>query len=217
MLKTFDRIKYISELLLAWKEGILEIGKRLKDLRLKKGMSQEDLGEKIYVTRQTISNWENDKSYPDLNSLIRISEIFEITIDDLVKGDICKMKKIIKKDDVDEFVKESTIFTLLFILMIVSAPLLIYFFDKLGMLIWGLIAVIGMFFSLRVEKLKKNHDISSLKEIEAFIDGKKLDEIETRVEKAKSPYQTFILAITSALFAFAVFVLIVKLLEDFNL
>lgn len=42
---------------------------------------QEALAEKVYVSRQTVSNWENDKSYPDVNSLVLLSEVFEISLD----------------------------------------------------------------------------------------------------------------------------------------
>ena len=48
----------------------MEIGKKLKNARVQSGMTQENVAEKINVSRQTISNWENDKSYPDVNSLV---------------------------------------------------------------------------------------------------------------------------------------------------
>ena len=48
----------------------MEIGKKLKDARMKSGFTQEAVAEKINVSRQTISNWENEKSYPDIISVI---------------------------------------------------------------------------------------------------------------------------------------------------
>ena len=194
----------------------MEIGRRIKNLRAEHNISQEQLSEKIYVTRQTISSWENDKSYPDLNSLIRMSEVFNITIDNLVKGDIIKMKEIINQEDRKKFSRESTKFTLLIIVMVVSAPILLHFLDKIGIAIWAVIAIIGMYYAFKVEKLKKEYDISSLKEIEAFLQGEKLDEIEVKVEKAKSPYQTIILALLSAVLAVAIFIVVIKLLKYFN-
>ena len=165
----------------------MEIGNKIKNLRTNNHLSQEHLAEKIFVTRQTISNWENDKSYPDLNSVIRMSELFNITVDELVKGDITKMKEIIKKDDINHFQKESSIFTGFFILMIISAPLLFYFLDNVGIVIWIIISALGMYYGIKVDKLKKKYDISSFKEIEAFLNGDKLDEIEKKVEKGKVP------------------------------
>ena len=51
----------------------MEIGKKLKDARMKSGFTQETVAEKLHVSRQTISNWENEKSYPDIISVIALS------------------------------------------------------------------------------------------------------------------------------------------------
>ena len=63
----------------------MELGKRITEIRKQNNMTQEDLAEKFHVTRQTISNWENGKSYPDLESLILISEQFDISVDMMLK------------------------------------------------------------------------------------------------------------------------------------
>ena len=65
----------------------MEIGKKLKDARMKSGFTQEAVAEKINVSRQTISNWENEKSYPDIISVIALSDLYSISLDDLLKGD----------------------------------------------------------------------------------------------------------------------------------
>lgn len=65
----------------------MEIGKKLKSTRLQKGLTQEAVAEKIQVSRQTISNWENEKSYPDIVSVINLSNLYEISLDELLKGD----------------------------------------------------------------------------------------------------------------------------------
>ena len=57
------------------------------------GMSQEELAEAVYVTRQTVSNWETGKSYPDIQSLLRLSALFGISLDQLIKGDVEQMKE----------------------------------------------------------------------------------------------------------------------------
>lgn len=76
----------------------MEIGKKLKDARINSGFTQEKIAEKINVSRQTISNWETEKSYPDIISVIKLSELYSISLDDLLKGD----KKMI------EHLEEST-------------------------------------------------------------------------------------------------------------
>ena len=70
----------------------MELGQRIKDCRTEKGMTQEELADRIYVSRQTISSWENDKSYPDIQSLLLLSNLFEVSLDQLVKGDVEIMK-----------------------------------------------------------------------------------------------------------------------------
>lgn len=57
-------------------------------------MSQEDLAEVLNVTRQTISNWENRKNYPDIETLIRISDEFNVSLDILLKEDMIMVKEI---------------------------------------------------------------------------------------------------------------------------
>ena len=58
----------------------MELGKRIKTFREKINMSQEELADKVYTSRQTISNWENDKTYPDINSLKLLSNIFDVSL-----------------------------------------------------------------------------------------------------------------------------------------
>ena len=65
----------------------MEIGQKLKDARIHSGLTQEVVAEKINVSRQTISNWVNEKSYPDIISVIELSSLYCISLDDLLKGD----------------------------------------------------------------------------------------------------------------------------------
>lgn len=75
----------------------MEIEKKLKDARVNTGLTQEQVAEKIMVSRQTISNWENGKSLPDIVSIINLSDLYQISLDDLLKGDK-KMTEKIEKD-----------------------------------------------------------------------------------------------------------------------
>ena len=65
----------------------LHIAEMLVEQRKLSGKSQEDLANQIYVTRQTISNWENEKSYPDIISVIALSDLYSVSLDELLKGD----------------------------------------------------------------------------------------------------------------------------------
>lgn len=63
----------------------MELGTQIRKYRNERTLSQEALAEQVFVSRQTVSNWENDKSYPDVNSLVLLSEVFEISLDQLIK------------------------------------------------------------------------------------------------------------------------------------
>lgn len=66
---------------------VMKIGEKLRNARTKEKMTQEYVAEKIAVSRQTISNWENEKSYPDIVSVIALSDLYNISLDELLKGD----------------------------------------------------------------------------------------------------------------------------------
>ena len=65
----------------------MEIGRKLKEVRMKANLTQEQVAEELFVSRQTISNWENEKSYPDIISIIKLSDLYSISLDELLKGD----------------------------------------------------------------------------------------------------------------------------------
>ena len=65
----------------------MEIGKKIKNARIEAGLTQEKAAEKIDVSSQTISNWENEKSYPDIISVIALSDLYSVSLDELLKGD----------------------------------------------------------------------------------------------------------------------------------
>ena len=75
----------------------MELGKTISDIRRKHDLTQEEFAEKFNVTRQTISNWENGKSYPDLETLVRMSEDFNISLDTMLKGDNRMVREITKE------------------------------------------------------------------------------------------------------------------------
>lgn len=76
----------------------MELSRQIKRHRAALGLSQEGLAEKIYVSRQTVSNWETDNTYPDVENLLLLSDLFDTTIDELIKGDVEAMEKTIAGD-----------------------------------------------------------------------------------------------------------------------
>jgi len=75
------------------------LGDQLQRLREEKNMSREELAQQINVSRQAVYKWENNKGYPDIQNLLRLSEIYETTIDELIKNDPTLQRKIDNNQD----------------------------------------------------------------------------------------------------------------------
>lgn len=71
----------------------MDMGNKIKEIRHEHGMSQDQLAKELHVTRQTVSNWENNKNYPDFTTLVKISELFDVSLDVLIKDDNEYIKK----------------------------------------------------------------------------------------------------------------------------
>ena len=193
----------------------MELGKQIKMHRQEAHLSQEELANRVYVSRQTISNWENDKSYPDVNSLVLLSEIFQISLDKLIKGDIEIMKEVIKKEEIEKMNRYGKTYTLMLIATVVSAVPLFMWLGVWASIPWGIIWAVSLYFAFKIEKVKKDNDVQTYKEIVAFSEGKRLDDIQKQREKGKRPYQKILLVIGSALITFVVCVLIGFLMHIF--
>lgn len=179
----------------------MEVKNQIRAYRSGLGMSQEELAEAVYVTRQTVSNWETGKSYPDIQSLLRLSALFGISLDQLIKGDVEQMKEKINAEEIQAFNRLSNGFTLMMVLsLLVWAPLA-YFLGWWGIALAAVLFAFTLWLAFRVEKEKKKYDIQSYKEIVAFLEGRRLDEISKAQEVAKRPYQKVLLTLGSAALA----------------
>ncbi|WP_071132128.1 helix-turn-helix domain-containing protein [Alterileibacterium massiliense] len=193
----------------------MELGKQIKTYRQNAKLSQEELANRIYVSRQTISNWENDKSYPDMNSLVLLSEIFKTSIDNLIRGDIDIMKEVINKEEIAKFNHYGRIYSIMLIATVVSAVPLFMWLGTWGFIPWGIIFVIALYYAFKVEKIKKDNDVQTYKEIVAFSEGKLLDDIQKQREIVKRPYQKIFYLIGAAIITVIVCTLIGILINLF--
>ncbi len=154
-------------------------------------MSQEALAEAVFVSRQTISNWETDRTYPDVQSLLLLSALFDTTVDELIKGDVSKMEETCKHDWalMQRLAIGMTIFAILGIAAFFAA------FQELRAN-WGwhsaptfvLAAVLyGIAFALAVwcDRIKKTHDLVTYSEIVAFSNGEPVDRASKRSLSAR--------------------------------
>lgn len=191
----------------------MELGKQIKNYRKKGALSQDALAEKVYVSRQTISNWENDKSYPDVNSLVLLSEVFSVSLDQLIKGDVEEMKEQIQNEDQRKFEQLSLVFTVLLLLSMITVVPLVHFFSYAGLAVWLLFYGATFYVARLVEKEKKKFDMQTYREILSFMEGKSLSEIEKAREGGKRPYQAIVYAIIAGLFTLGVAVLFIMILS----
>ncbi|MBC2888429.1 helix-turn-helix transcriptional regulator [Gordonibacter massiliensis (ex Traore et al. 2017)] len=165
----------------------MELGSQIKRHRTERGLSQDDLAAKIYVSRQTVSSWENDKTYPDVESLLLLSVLFDVTVDELIKGDVEAMKEAISND----YKKMSVLATGGLVIAIVGAVAAvggIGWWDWgivpsviIGLLVWG----IGMAMLVRVEHMKKEHDLVTYRELVAYSKGEPIDRDNPKSQRAR--------------------------------
>ena len=179
----------------------MDIGLQIKKFREQQKISQEELALKIFVSRQTISNWETNKSCPDVKSLITLSNIFNVSLDNFIKEDIKEMREIVEKATIKKFNVISVVFLIALIVVAVSADRLLSIKGNIGIIIWLCLFAITLYTASKIEKFKKSHDIQTYKEILAFIDGKQLTHDETQQEIGKRNYQKIIFAFIAGVIA----------------
>lgn len=185
----------------------MNVGSRIKKYREKQNISQDELALKVFVSRQTISNWETNKSYPDIKSLTMLSNIFHVTLDDFIKGDVEEMKRIVSKEKIEKFNIMSYIFLAEMLIVMFSAYPLFRIDGYIGTVIWAFFFVVTLVTGSIIEKFKKNNDIQTFKEIIAFMENKSLSYEEVQQEIGKRNYQKILLAILTGLITFIIFII----------
>lgn len=103
-----------------------------------------------------------------------------------------------KLEQISKMKHYSTIYSILLVSILVSSIPLFLFLGVWAFIPWTFIYAFTMYYALKIEKIKKENDIHTYKEIVAFSEGEELDEIDKIKEKAKRPYQKFILIVSSA-------------------
>ena len=123
----------------------MDIGLQIKKFREQQKISQEELALKVFVSRQTISNWETNKSCPDVKSLITLSNIFNVSLDDFIKEEIKEMRKIVEKEATKKFHMISIVFLIELIVVAVSAYPLFSIKGNIGIVIWLFLFAITLY------------------------------------------------------------------------
>ena len=182
----------------------MELGSRIKELRKAQNFNQDELAEKLFVSRQTISNWENDKSYPDIQSVLLLSEIFGVSVDQLLKGDVEKMERIITEQTQADINKMNTYaigMLISIIALLITTPVLAFTIGFWFFIPFAVLFACTMYFATRIEKYKKEYNVQTYKEIIAFTKGEMLSKEDQIREEAKRPYQKVLSTIISGVMA----------------
>lgn len=185
----------------------MKVYQQIKKYRKLCNFSQEELAEKIYVSRQTISNWENGKSYPDIDNLLRLSSLFEISLDTLIKGDVDLMKKKLSSHDMDIWTGVMIIFWLLAIF--VGIPMT-YFLGWIGIGVIATLFVIYFAAAVKVDLIKKKNDLKTYKEIVAFTNNQELS-LEEKVKDRQGYWkrELLLILVSGLITAFLSFIVII--------
>lgn len=162
----------------------MDISNQIKTRREAMGLSQEQLAEKLYVSRQTISNWERDKTYPDVQSLLMLSILFGTSIDTLVKGDVTVMEEAVERDRKRMGTRMMRLAVLMLLLLaaafaLILSPAFVWMEEAWGVGIASAVAFLPAVAALVVaailEQIKRENDLVTYREILAFMNGE--DEI----------------------------------------
>ena len=143
----------------------MRIADKIKNARIQKGYTQEQVAENLLVSRQTISNWENGKSLPDIISIIKMSELYELSLDEMMKGDKALLKKV--ERDVGAVKAEKKFIKFAWISIVIAIILMILgeiiegnpFIDFMnGALPWILLGLMLLFAILYLNKEEKDKE-----------------------------------------------------------
>lgn len=163
----------------------MDISNQIKTRREAMGLCQEQLAEKLYVSRQTISNWERDKTYPDVQSLLMLSILFGTSIDTLVKGDVTVMEEAVERDRKRMGTRMMRLAVLMLLLLaaafaLILSPAFVWMEEAWGVGIASAVAFLPAVATLVVaailEQIKRENDLVTYREILAFMNGE--DEID---------------------------------------
>lgn len=158
----------------------MELSKQIKKYRKKQKLSQENLAEKVHVTRHTISNWERGKNIPDLNILILLNQIFNTSLDNLVKGDVGIMEKKLNNKRFNSWTWIMVIASVLTAILVGPS---LHYFGISGYIIVILLVTISIYSAVKVDKYKEQHKLFTYKQILDYMNGKTIKKINTDIKK----------------------------------
>lgn len=161
----------------------MEVGNRIREQREAKGISQDELAQKVFVSRQTVSNWERGKTLPDVQSLLLLSNLFDVSVDTLVRGDEETMAKEIENYELERYKIKVSVGLSVGLILLGAVMLSIMVAQGIGLesplykLALGIV-VVGGATSFVAERIENRYDIETMREVQAFLQGAEPEQIE---------------------------------------
>lgn len=157
----------------------MEIGKNILKIRKDNNLTQDDLAEKYYVTRQTISNWETGKSYPDLETLVKISDDFNISLDILLKEDNKMVKDISKKQKRYKWIIIPIVLYAILVMCIIGVVIYAY---NTQYNLRGISNIISVY----IDETRDKEYVGKLDGYDIYVEGLRVEELNFRTFNAES-------------------------------
>lgn len=169
----------------------LKLNEQLKKYRREYAFSQEELAEKLFVSRQTISNWENKRSFPDIHNLLLLSVLFDVSLDNLVKGEVGEMKNVSAAKTYKRISMMRDIFAMVCVFLMIFGR---HFFGEFFSVIMGVAAIVAMIAGkLSLKNIEKQNNINNTiydpkeaEEILFFLENRNLSEAEFEKKKREN-------------------------------
>lgn len=156
------------------------VGDKIKEYRTVLNLSQEDLAHQMNTSRQTISSWENEKTYPGLEEIVSLCDIFQISVQTFIEEDVRTMKQIInsKSDRVMRNKSREAINKLVALrfICVLAGALFIFpvyeYFEIQYLIIPGSLLLLGAILTVPIEVYRSKYKLREYQEIVSFFDEK---------------------------------------------
>lgn len=177
----------------------MDIGNQIRERRARLGLSQDELAQKLYVSRVTISHWETGKTLPDVQSILLLANLFDTTIDELVRGDVDEMREMVKRSEQRTKVFAVALATVEVIVITALAVTAVAGRDYLEPVLRLLLAVLVLAFSIAVLVARRGAGAEDAKSAADLLGAATGDAVEAARESGASLGMRLVLQVFAGL------------------
>lgn len=161
----------------------MRLNENLIKYRHQNNFSQDALAKKMYVSRQTISNWETGKTYPDIQNIVLLAEVYHVTVDQLVSDDINLMQNKSSQHEL----KLLSFGLILSLILVYSAFIGIKWLPiTTAAMMVATFTTIGVILAIALIRLNNRLQLQTLKQTVQFINGQSVEQIKKGTQRQKT-------------------------------